>query len=299
MRYLLSALLLASGSSFAAVDNDQYGFTGAWYNPAVSGQGFMFEVYTNVGSADGSGTLFGGWFTYASDTGQPIWYSLQGPVAVDADSSDLIVYSARDGYFNDAPPAQYMFEVGRAHLSFSDCTHGQIDYRLDTTGEHGAIPLTRLTPTVTCVDDDHAPSLFPNDSAYWVSGTWYNRAASGQGLMFDIDPNDGNLFGAWYTYANDAHRSDASNNQRWYTLQIAQALIPNHRLENIPIYATSGGQFNAASPITSKQVGTASLLANSCNSLTLDYNFTAGENAGDSGTIDLTRPGPAPVDCGF
>lgn len=296
MRNFLFALLFVSTASFAQVQLDQFGLTGTWYNPAVSGQGFMFEIYPDI-HGTGHGVVFGGWFTYDTLTGAPVWYSLQGDVDADQPVATVTIYNAQNGYF-DKLPAPLVYTVGTATLTFFNCTHGQVDYSFSTTGATGSISLTRTTPNVTC-SDTGAPQLYPSASTYWDSGSWYDRGVSGQGLLFDIDPTDGNLFAGWFTYATDTHRSDSSANQRWYSLQIDQAPQHNVTLAGIPIYVTSGGAFNVATTITQTQVGTADLTVTGCGSMTMDYTFTAGEDSGMTGTINLNRPGPAPADCDF
>jgi hypothetical protein len=295
MRNFLFALLFVSTASFAQAQLDQFGLTGTWYNSAASGQGFMFEVFPDI-HGSGNGVIFGGWFTYDSQTGQPIWYSLQGNVDDDPVAT-LTIYNSQNGFFA-APPGPSVYTVGTATVTFFNCTHGELKYTFDTSGESGTIVLTRLTPNLTC-SDTGAPQFYPSASTFWDSGSWYDKNASGQGLLFDIDPTDGNLFAGWFTYANDSHRSDSSANQRWYSLQIAKAPQYNVALTDIPIYATNGGLFNAPSNITQAQVGTASLTVKGCSDMTLDYTFTGGENSGLTGTIDLVRPGPAPFDCNF
>lgn len=296
MRYLLLSLLLISTHGFAAeVQLDQFGLTGTWYNPATSGQGFMFEVYPDI-HGDGNGVIFGGWFTYDA-SGTPTWYSLQGNITDTDSAASLDIYNSQNGYF-DHLPSPTVYRVGQGTLSFSDCEHASFSYVFNTSGAKATIPLTRLTPSLTC-SDNGVTQLFPTANTYWISGSWYDKNVSGQGLIFDIASIDNQMFGGWFTYASDNHRSDATANQRWYSLQIDQAPVPKQTLTNIPIYATSGGVFNAPSNVTQMQVGTATLTAHTCSSITVTYSFTAGENAGLTGSMDLQRPGPTPVDCDF
>jgi hypothetical protein len=37
----------------------------------------------------------------------------------------------------------------------------------------------------------------------------------------------------------------------------------------------------------------------SCDAATLTFSFVAGSNAGQTGSIDLARVGPAPASCAF
>ena len=69
----------------------------------------------------------------------------------------------------------------------------------------------------------------------------------------------------------------------------------------MPIYQTTRGIFDQATvpaPFSQAlQAGTATVAFASCSSATFTYNFTAGPNAGLSGTIALRRLGPVPLDC--
>ncbi len=50
-------------------------------------------------------------------------------------------------------------------------------------------------------------------------------------------------------------------------------------------------------PSATPQVGSASIVFGNCNALTLNYTFTTGTNAGQTGSISLQRAGPAPAGC--
>ena len=68
-------------------------------------------------------------------------------------------------------------------------------------------------------------------------------------------------------------------------------------LDDVGIFASSGGTFNAPGTVTTTQVGTASLDFSSCSAATLSYTFTTGANNGQHGTIALVRTTPAPAGC--
>jgi hypothetical protein len=127
------------------------------------------------------------------------------------------------------------------------------------------------------------------------------------------------LFGGWLTYA--ATSVDISNKgRRWYSLQGEVGWTPGAGLfdptsllvgEQIGIYETTGGAFAAPNTrntvITTKRVGTAAIYFGAqysyrdqffnCSEAYLSYQFDAGENAGRSGDIKLSRLGPAPAGC--
>jgi hypothetical protein len=118
-----------------------------------------------------------------------------------------------------------------------------------------------------------------------LSGTWYNPATSGQGMQFQIAPDDsnpgeGSLFGAWYTY--DVTAGDTSS-QRWYSVE--SGINGDDQSASITIFQNTGGNFDAL-PITSAvAVGTGTLSFDSCVSGSFSYTLDDGR----SGTIPLQR----------
>ena len=127
-----------------------FGYSGAWYDPTLGGQGFVI----NVSPADAQ--VFAGWYTYAAgrgaenDIGQR-WFSAQGPYAVGATSMDLTLYATTGGTFAAGTPVTTS-PVGSAHLRFRSCNDATFDYHF-TSGEvgvrNGAITLKRLGPPLS------------------------------------------------------------------------------------------------------------------------------------------------------
>jgi hypothetical protein len=135
----------------------------------------------------------------------------------------------------------------------------------------------------------------PNDADFALSGNWYDPVTSGQGLSVEVNPVAGVIFFAWYTYAPSFPNIGATG-QRWYTGQ--GDYIPGSRSGTALLYETTGGLFDAATPKPATvQVGTASLIFESCVAAQLTYAFSGGTNSGLAGTIALTRLGPAPGGC--
>lgn len=277
------------------VNLDQHGITGSWYNPATSGQGFEMEVYPDALSV-GQGVLFAGWFTYdVTAAGGRRWYALQGNVSNTNPVASLSIFADVGGNLNAPPIVSAGPVLGTATLSLSDCTHGSLTYQFsDGSGRSGTIPLTRLTPNATCAtsgDDGAAPS------DYLLSGNWYNPATSGQGLIFDISPAIDNLFAAWYTFEPNGQQIGGGASQDWYTLQTNRFTPTTTSLAGIPIVQTSGGVFDNQATASTVQVGTANITFQSCTAMTLSYVFTSGNDAGQHGSMNLTRAGPTPNGC--
>jgi hypothetical protein len=289
---LLCALLLPGFAN--ALNLNQHGLTGSWFNPATSGQGIELEVYPGLGGA-GRGQVFAGWFTFdTTAAGGQRWYALSGDVAADGAVANLGIYVQYGGNF-DAPPALgAAAAVGQATLQFADCNHGALTYAFaDGSHRAGTIPLTRLTPNVTCAAGGDDGSAAPG---YRLSGSWFDPATSGQGLVFDFNPVAGLLFAGWYTFAPNGQQIGGPASQRWYVLQAPYAPGATS-VSGIPIALATGGVFDDPAPAQTRVVGAASLLVRSCSEMTLSYAFDANTNQGASGSIDLTRAGPAPAGC--
>lgn len=120
------------------------GHSGAWYNPATSGQGVLFDI------DPASRFLFGAIFTYesaaAAKLGAPEhrWLTLQGHY--DGDSALLPIYLTAGGVFNEPVPTQTQ-AVGVASLRFDSCSQATLDYQLDgPPALSGSLALQRLLP---------------------------------------------------------------------------------------------------------------------------------------------------------
>lgn len=119
------------------------GSTGAWYNPATVGQGFLADVRGN------NPFLFVAWFTYATATptaakvGSPEqrWLTLQGSYS--GTVAELPIFLTSGGAF-DTPRGTSTRAVGSATFEQTSCTEAQITYSLPEEQLHGRIPLVRL-----------------------------------------------------------------------------------------------------------------------------------------------------------
>ena len=285
---------IAAAVTATAPDLDQHGLTGNWYDPATSGQGLSLEVYPDS-DGTGRGTLFGGWFTFdgtAGDAASNRWYTVSGPVVSGQASASLAIHRNVGGNF-DAPPVTSSTSVGTATFSATTCDTGVLTYVFsDGSGRSGAIPLTRLAANVTC----QATSARPANADFAHSGNWFAESTSGQGFVMELNPASQVLFCTWYTYAPGGQAIGGAASQRWYTAQASYAA--GARSFTLTLYETTGGTFaSAATVAATKAVGTATLRFTDCQNATWQYSFTGGTNAGQAGTIALTRIGPVPAGC--
>jgi hypothetical protein len=267
----------------------QEGLTGAWYNPDTSGQGFEFVI--DPGANGSNASLFGAWFTYDVDAGGPEsqrWFSLQATFGPNDASANVTIYQNIGGNF-DSPPSTSAVAVGSGTLTFFSCESGLFTYAFDG-GIEGSIPIRNLLPNVECGGDEPPPL-----SDFGLTGAWYDPTTSGQGIVAEVNPVDSQVFVGWYTYSLGHQGGDASQ-QRWFSAQGAYDVGTDQM--DLTVYASTGGTFDSSSTsVTTQPVGTATLTFVTCFDATLDYSFNAGELAGLSGSIDLTRLGPALASC--
>jgi hypothetical protein len=267
----------------------QEGFTGAWYNPDTSGQGFEFVI--DPGANGGRGSLFGAWYTYdatAGGTDTQRWYSLEATFQPDDTTAMITIYQNIGGNF-DALPATTAAPVGSATLTFFSCELALFAYNFES-GPSGATLIQNLLPNVQCDETGTPP---PSD--YGLSGAWYDSATSGQGILAAVNPVDAQVFVGWYTYGLDASGDDASG-QRWLSLQGAYEVGTDAM--DLTIYSSTNGTFDSGeTAVTTTPVGFATLTFLTCTTATLDYAFTDGEFAGKVDSIDLVRLGAPLASC--
>jgi len=290
------------------VDLDQFGLTGSWYNPTMSGQGILLDSMPDMDGAGGS-VLFGGWFTFVTESGIELspdparqrWLALQGSVPAGATEALLGIYATADGRLA-APPSVSAALIGYARMRFTDCGTATITSRyFDSARERfgigfagGRIDLQRLTGNTTCGQDGDNGAAGANAL---LSGAWYDPALAGQGVLVDISATQHTFFAAWYTYGRNA----GDPNQRWYTLQAENIAPDATSLASVPVYVTVGGSFQSIDAMTTTtQVGRADVIFESCSEMTLSYVFFSNnENSGVTGTLHLARLSPVPAGCDF
>jgi len=239
----------------------------------------------------------GAWFTFdgapAGGADRQRWYTFSGNGARGQSTVPVTIFQNVGGNFN-ATPITSPVAVGSGTLAFTQCNSGAFTFAFtDGSGRSGTIPLTRITPNVTCA----AGATAPTTNAYFaLSGNWFAPATSGQGFVFEINPLAPVAFFAWYTYSPSGQMAGAAG-QRWFTGQ--GSFASGARTMALTLFETTGGVFDQPTPATqaSVAVGTAVATFMSCTSAQLQFNFTAGSNAGHSGTIGLARVGPVPPGC--
>ena len=131
------------------------GLSGAWFNPATSGQGWLLDVVEREMGLE----LFVAWFTYdvnpppddeTDDFGsrQHRWFTALGSVSGDTAVMDVFLNSG--GVFND-PRETHSEPVGSMTIQFTDCINAQLSFDFDASDEHDdSLDIVRLSPDVFC-----------------------------------------------------------------------------------------------------------------------------------------------------
>lgn len=127
-----------------------------------------------------------------------------------------------------------------------------------------------------------------------INGLWGAPELAGQGLSINWLPGTRTVSATWLTFAAEGGSTAAA--QRWYTLQTG-AIAAGVTVLDLPIFKSSGGNFDAAPAVSPVPVGRATLAFGDCNSATLLYQLDAGENGGAAGELKLQRLTPATQDC--
>ena len=281
---------IAATTVATAPDIEQQGLTGAWYDPTTSGQGFMLEVIPD------QLLIVGAWYTYDTTAGgveTQRWYTFSGTIASGTSSASVTLYQTTGGNFATTP-VTHAVATGTATLSFGSCSTATFAFTLND-GRAGSISLIRGLSNVAC---SAADTTGASSADFALSGTFYNAATSGQGVLVEVNPAVPYVFLSWYTYAPDAESSGAAG-QRWFTAQ-SDSYAAGDDTIRFTIYVSTNGTFvSAATKVSITAVGTAILTYSSCGSAVLSYVFTAGEMSGKSGDIALARVGATPTSCVF
>ncbi|MBI2398069.1 MAG: hypothetical protein HYV17_09740 [Xanthomonadales bacterium] len=262
----------------------QSALTGAWFNPASTGQGLLLQLLNG-------NVLFGAWHTYAPEGGNALskqqWFTVSGEVTNQRGRITVPIYRNGNGRFDTdgTTPAE---AVGSAELVFTSCDQMEFWYRIGE--DTGAFPLQRLTPRTQACDDGSAtqpPLDAPKGLA--IDGAWYVPAQSGQGLTFNTTgARFGGFLAGWFTY-DTATGIDDEAAQHWFTLQGA---TPEHYGESVTaqIHRTIGGSRAGEPTRNTHAVGQATLTVHDCAHATLSYVFDDSVIAGSFANLHRDVP---------
>jgi hypothetical protein len=139
-----------------------FGLTGPWYDPAMSGQGFYVDVVPSFNPP----LVAMAWFTFDKEAGgqeRQRWFTGIGPYEEGGNQVELEIFRTTGGRFvMTTPPAQTEV-MGSAQLVFAGCGNATFTYDLQLGTEQlpdartGSIELQRTTPDVLCEDLANPP----------------------------------------------------------------------------------------------------------------------------------------------
>lgn len=239
-------------------------FSGSWYTPSRSGEGFIVQVLDN-------GSVVAIWFTFPPEgsVAQQAWVFAQGGT-IDGNRVRFDqVFTTRGPRFGAGfdPAARVLQPWGTLEITFSDCNTGEVSYagpaqwgsatraiqRLTSIDELGCGPKQRLT-------NSGARSLA---GLRQRSAAWYDPTHSGEGWFVEELP-DGRAVSYWFTY-------DENGEQAW-TVGVAK-----HSGERIeigtsvrPIGTHFGADFDPQE-IQRQSWGSYTLAFDDCSIGTLSY----------------------------
>jgi ELWxxDGT repeat protein len=168
--------------------------TGAWYDPATSGQGLVLHPIDNTRSVVS-------FYGYEND-GTQLWLlgTAEAPIELGVES-EIILHVSSGGNFGSFLPIDIStVPWGTLRVTFRDCRSATAMLE----GDHGlqALELERLAGLAGLECKAATPQL-PRLSG--VTGTWYDPATSGQGLVLHaIDEN--RILVSFYGYRDDSSR---------------------------------------------------------------------------------------------
>jgi murein DD-endopeptidase MepM/ murein hydrolase activator NlpD len=175
-----------------AVGGPIYAASGLWYDPAQSGHGFTLET-VEVG---GTLHLLAVWFTYLD--GAPRW--IHGIAPIVGNRATMPASIAKGGRFPPGfDPASVAAEPwGTLEFTFDGEASGRVTWTSDRPGfGDGSLALTRLAGPADINLDD-----FDTGMPACTSGSWYDPAQSGHGVLLQVASVGGQrrLLATWYAY---------------------------------------------------------------------------------------------------
>ena len=250
-----------------AINSD---LSGAFYDPAQNGQGFVVQHIVS----NGAPAVLVTWFTYLD--GKARW--LVGVAPTTSGSSVTVPLSIGSGA--DFPPrfvpsAAVLQPWGTLTLNLTNKSAGTASWTSSFPGfGNGSMPIVRLTQPVSAYE---SPA---NAIAACHSGSWYDPAQSGHGIFIEVlgtAPNR-TLLAIWYAYLN--------GEQRWMTA--TGPIVGNVATltANITSGATFPPNFNPAA-VVSQPWGTMTFTSQGANNASWSWNSTV--TGFGSGSLALTR----------
>ena len=166
--------------------------SGAWFDPAHDGEGFIIEMLDSRRAV-----VY--WFTY-DENGRQRWFI----GIAQARKNQLVIdelLEMQGGSFGSAPNNISESVIGSLVLDFESCDDGTAFYTVN--GETGSQDITRLSAINGRSCAEPGDSLIIASSAEELnSGNWYRPGDPGEGMILQrLGPDSAVLF--WFTFDNE------------------------------------------------------------------------------------------------
>jgi N-acetylneuraminic acid mutarotase len=254
-------------------------FSGTWYAPERSGEGFTLQILDN-------GTVLALWFTYppAGGAAEQAWiYAQDGRIEGDRVRFDAS-FTTRGPRFGAAFDASQTRLVpwGTLEFRFASCNDGEVTYAGPAGWGSGTQRLTRLTALaeLECGGKRRlgAQGARLLDGLRQRSGLWYDPSHDGEGWVIEELP-DGRTQFFWFTY-------DERGEQAW---TIGVSAVSGDRLvvdSQRPVGTSFGAAFDPARVVRSPW-GTIEVDFDGCDRGALRYASSQAQFG--SGTLHPAR----------
>lgn len=242
-------------------------FSGAWFDPEHSGEGFIVEILD-----DGRVVVY--WFTYQQD-GSQRWMIGIGEIA---DNRIVIndLMDAHGGRFGEDfnPDDVVLKTIGSMTLNFLDCSTALVSYSVDNNGAHqNTSRLTRIYGH-NCEGGDEE-----QDSG--INGSWFDPSHSGEGFVVEqINSDEAVVF--WFTY-------DDTGEQSW---MFNVGSIEDGAIHVSDLLQPKGGHFGRSfdpDTVTHYQWGELNLDLDCSGGIASYTTTTEGYSSGSQSLVRLTR----------
>ena len=115
------------------------GFTGAWYDPAQSGQGIFVQILFDQ-------RFYAAWFAFNPAGTQQAWFTGVGTYSGNTATITAVEQPTGGRWIPNFDPNQIVRNAwGTLTFTFTDCDHGRVDFNSVIGYGAGSMNLTRLT----------------------------------------------------------------------------------------------------------------------------------------------------------
>jgi hypothetical protein len=233
--------------------------TGSWYDPATAGQGFVLHP------VDDQYTVIS--FYGFENNGKPLWLTGVGQQQLKPGyTTEIAMNITSGGSFGSFSPGQITEKPwGTLKLTFDTCSKATAEF--DGLSGQQTMHMVRLAGLegINCYY-----ATPPKPEAAGITGSWYDPATSGQGLV--LHPmNDQQMIVSFYGYKNDSERL-------WLIGAYNGAIVKGESLV-INMITASGGRFGGFTPgdITESPWGTLTINFADCDNATATLDGVDGQ----------------------